>query len=50
MNWINFVRDHPGSLNFPRIGRSIYSYSGNFNDESTTIVNWFRETERALSN
>jgi hypothetical protein len=50
MNWINFVSNHSGSLHFQRIGRSVYSNASNKNFESSTLLNWFRETERNNSN
>ncbi len=56
MNWINFVKDHPGSLHFQRIGRSVYSHapackkgSFGFFCESSTLVSWYRQTNRLLS-
>jgi len=49
MDWIEFVSEHPGRLNFPRIGRSIYSGASHMQDlTSSTLAIWFRETERQL--
>ncbi|MDD4251375.1 MAG: hypothetical protein PHX27_04255 [Candidatus ainarchaeum sp.] len=48
MDWMNFVKEHPGSLKFQRIGRSVYSSASNLGQESSTIINWFRETERNM--
>lgn len=45
---MNFVKEHPGSLKFQRIGRSVYSSASNLGQESSTIINWFRETERNM--
>ncbi|MDD3084012.1 MAG: hypothetical protein PHP82_03245 [Candidatus ainarchaeum sp.] len=50
MNWINFVKEHPGSIRFQRIGRSVYSNASNSGKDSFTVINWFRETEKMLSN
>jgi hypothetical protein len=48
MNWINFVKDHNCNIRFPRIGRSMYNHSSK--NYSFTLENWFRETEKTISN
>lgn len=50
MDWVNFISDHPGRLNFPRIGRSIYSGASRVSESaSETLSNWFRETESQIT-
>jgi hypothetical protein len=46
MNWINFVKEHPGSLHFQRIGRCVYSYAPK--TQSNTINLWVRNTDRQI--
>jgi|GEM_PF-2323801 hypothetical protein len=51
MDWINFISDHPGRLFFPRIGRSLYTGASRMSETTTssTLFNWFRETENQIS-
>ena len=47
MNWINFVKNHPGSLHFQRIGRSNYSYPAQL--KSNILSAWVRETNKSIN-
>jgi hypothetical protein len=48
MNWIKFVENHNSTIRLPRIGRSAYSYTAR--EESHTLQNWFRDTQKKISN
>jgi hypothetical protein len=47
MDWIKYVRNHPGSLHFQRIGRN-KNYSAVSNEN--TLISWLRESQKTSIN
>jgi len=47
MNWINFVKEHPGSLHFQRIGKGHVTSSQNL--RSNILSAWVRETNKSIT-